>query len=782
MDPARERRALDAFDAAVDWPETERDNRLAALLADDPTLIDTVRALLAAERDADLMPTRLPESSPFDIDMPAPDRVGAYRPVDLIGRGGMGSVYRGERIDGGFEQTVAIKLIRGGLFTAAAADQFAQERQILARLHHPHITQLYDGGRTEDGQSYIVMELVQGAAILDHVEARGLGLKERLRLFTDICDAIDYAHSQGVVHADIKPSNVIVDPRHGVKLLDFGIAGLIGEEGPLAGRRAATPTFASPQQAAHAPASTADDIYSLGVLLQVLAGDQAGFDTELAAIVTKARAPRPEDRYPSAQDIASDIVQWGRTEPVSALPSHPLRNLWFFWRRNRLGVSLSAAAALSLVIAVAVMSALYVQANAARRQSDQRFQEVRSLSRYLLGDLTGALEQFPGTGHLRSDLAHRGRVYLEGLSRIPDAPADVRLEVAQGYAKTGDILARLGRQHVGDPRSGKVDLARAETALRQLMAGTTNRDDVSLTLAGVLVSRAAIALNGENQPRTAWTLLAEACALTDQVALRKPHAADAALARLNCQMGEAGVLDFEGRNRELHRLADKVIAGFDGLPPGADPSIVALGEGKIYNLRGNSEFYLDQKALALADYIRAGQVLERAKNLRADARVLDQLAYTTYNIAASLDDMGRKREELAWIDRGVAAADQVRTFEDSPHAWRTVNIVHLQRASALASLGRFDEAIAEASANIALRREITLRSPHDNLAVRALPVGLRPLGDIYWQAGRRREACAAYEEAQSLWRALAQSGGVLGSDRSGEVLVVDSKVAQCRPR
>jgi serine/threonine-protein kinase len=125
VDPARERRALDAFDAAVEWPDADRDDRLAALLADDPALIDTVQALLTAERDADLMPTRLPESSPFDDDIPAPNRVGAYRPVELIGRGGMGAVYRGERIDGGFEQTVAIKLIRGGLFTATAAEQFA---------------------------------------------------------------------------------------------------------------------------------------------------------------------------------------------------------------------------------------------------------------------------------------------------------------------------------------------------------------------------------------------------------------------------------------------------------------------------------------------------------------------------------------------------------------------------------------------------------------------------------------------------------------------------------
>ena len=143
-----------------------------------------------------------------------------------------------------------------------------------------------------------------------------------------------------------------------------------------------------------------------------------------------------------------------------------------------------------MIIAVAVMTALYLQANAARRQSDQRFEEVRSLSRYMLSDLTGALEQFPGTARLRGDLAHRGRSYLEGLSRIPSAPDDVRLEVAEGYAKTGDILVRLGRQNAGDPSAGKADLVKAEGELRRLMAETKNRDDVALALAEVLASRA----------------------------------------------------------------------------------------------------------------------------------------------------------------------------------------------------------------------------------------------------------------------------------------------------
>jgi serine/threonine-protein kinase len=779
VDPAQERRVLDAFDAAVDWPEAEREARLAVLLAAEPDVLKAVWALFAAERNADLMPTRAPEHSPIDTDVSPPERAGAYRLTELIGRGGMGSVYRGERIKGGFEQTVAIKLIQRGLFTTAAAAQFAQERQILARLHHPHITQLYDGGLTEGGQSYIVMELVQGAPIMDHIQARGLDLKRRLDLFADVCGAIDYAHSQGVVHADIKPSNIIIDAHHGVKLLDFGISGLIGEEGPLAGLRAATPAYASPQQAAHAVASAADDVYSLGVLLQVLAGDQAGFDAELAAVAAKARAAEPADRYRSAQDIANDIGRWRRMEPVSALPARALRGVWFFWRRNRLAVSLSAAAALGLVVAVAVMSVLYVQANAARRQSDQRFQEVRALSRYMLSDLTGALEEFPGTGPLRNDLAHRGRVYLEGLSQIPRAPADIRLEVAQGYAKTGEILSRLGSQNEGDPNVGKADLAKAERGLRNLLSEPRQRDDAALALSRVLVAQARIAYSADNQPQRATPMFAEACALASNVIAQEPRSAKAHLAHLDCLLGRSNMLSFQGRYSDVLAQIDAVMAEVRAMPPGADATALALDEAKALNQRGDAQYYLGNHSASLQPFLDAAAVLERVNAHAADVRVLDLLAHTTYNIASTLDDLGRKGEELGWIDRGVAAADQMRTFEDTPQAWRTVTTVHMQRASTLAALGRFDEAITEATSNLALRRSIAAHSPHDNLSVRAVPVALRPLGDIYWAAGRRAQACAAYSEAKAQWNRLTAAKGVLGSDQTGEIPMLDELLKRC---
>ena len=782
MESVRERRALDAFDAAIGWPEEERDNRLAALLADDPELIDAVKAMLAAERSAALMPTLPPEAPAFGVDVRAPERVGAYRPVELIGRGGMGSVYRGERIDGGFDQTVAIKLIRGGLFSAAAAEQFALERQILARLHHPHVTHLYDGGWTADGQSYIVMELLQGEPILDHIQSRGLGLKDRLSLFVDVCAAIGYAHGQGVVHADIKPSNIMVDPRHGVKLMDFGIAGLAGFDGPRPGYRAATPVFASPQQIGHEPPSTADDIYSLGVLLQVLCGDQPGFDSELAAIAAKARATEPENRYASAGDIADDIARWGRLEPISALPARPVRTLWFFWRRNRLAVSLSAAVAIGLIIAVAVMTTLYFRAETARRQSDQRFDKVRALSRYMLSDLTGALEQFPGTGALRNELARRGRGYLEGLSREPAAPPDIRLEVAEGYAKTGDILAHLGSNNVGDPTAGKIDLAKAEGGLRKLMAETHGRADVAIVLADVLTSRATIALTADNRPDLAARGYSEACGLAEGAIAHDRRSAKARLAHVSCLLGQAHLLYFQGRFADVVSRTGAALAEIRSMPPGADPTTLALDEAGALNEQGNAIYYLGDPSGALRPYRNAAAVLEQARLRAPDVRVLDQLAFTTYNIASTLEGLGSKQEELAWTERGVMIADQMRTFEDTPRAWRTVATVHLQHALALAALKRFDEAVSEAKATVAVRRVIAERSPHDYLAMRGVPVDLRALGNIYWMAGRRSLACTTFASSRAAWDQLARSNGILASDQTSEIQSLKADMGRCSSR
>ena len=158
------------------------------------------------------------------------ETVGAYRLIEPLGRGGMGEVYLGERADGRFEQRVAVKLVKRGMDSVEILRRFARERRILARLEHPGIARLLDGGETPDGRPYFVMERVEGEAITDYCRVRGVPLEDRLRLFAACCDAADAAHRGLVVHRDLKPSNILVTQDGRVKLLDFGIAKLLGEE------------------------------------------------------------------------------------------------------------------------------------------------------------------------------------------------------------------------------------------------------------------------------------------------------------------------------------------------------------------------------------------------------------------------------------------------------------------------------------------------------------------------------------------------------------------------
>ncbi len=204
-------------------------------------------------------------------------RIGVYKITEEIGRGGMGEVYRASRIDGLYDKQVAIKLVRVGLDSASLFDRFRHERQILASLDHPNIARLYDGGTTEDGIPYLVMELIEGTPIDVYCEDRSLGTVERLKLFLEVCGAVQYAHQRLVIHRDIKPSNILVTDDGVPKLLDFGIAKIIGPSLSIEATRLhpLTPEYASPEQIRGDAITTATDVYSLGVVLyKLLTGRQ----------------------------------------------------------------------------------------------------------------------------------------------------------------------------------------------------------------------------------------------------------------------------------------------------------------------------------------------------------------------------------------------------------------------------------------------------------------------------------------------------------------------------
>jgi len=307
MARSRRERADEIFVQALEVPPEERTTLVARACDGDDRLREEVQSLLGAADDMDqnfletpLLPVH--ESSPLS-GLDTGDRVGPYRLAEELGRGGMGRVFKAVRDDAQFDQEVALKVLKRGLDTDEIVQRFLHERQILARLHHPNIAALMDGGTTPDGLPYFVMERVHGVAIHRYCDQHRLSIRQRLELFLKVCDAVQFAHRNLVVHRDLKPGNILVSEEGEPKLLDFGIAKLLeSDQSPLtsAGMRPMTPEYASPEQILGHPITTASDVYSLGGLLYELLSGRHPF-------------PPGERKGPS-------LLQWvchGETEPLS---------------------------------------------------------------------------------------------------------------------------------------------------------------------------------------------------------------------------------------------------------------------------------------------------------------------------------------------------------------------------------------------------------------------------------------------------------------------------------
>jgi non-specific serine/threonine protein kinase/serine/threonine-protein kinase len=322
MIPARWSDVKEKLQLALEMGPAEQAAYLDDLEATDPEMRREVESLLASHDQVGDTFLNAPahELTESDSDSHRSTmigrRIGAYRIVDWIGAGGMGEVYRAARADEQFEKQAALKLVRTGPDCAFVIGRFKKERQILAGLDHPNIARLFDGGTTEDGVPYFVMELIEGQPIDEYCDAHSLSINERLALFRQVCSAVQYAHQLLIIHRDIKPGNILVTAEGVPKLLDFGIAKILSEEAESQGAEATqtafaalTPGYASPEQVMGKPITTASDVYSLGVVLYEL--------------LTGRRPYRISSRSP--QEIARAVCETEPEKPSTAVTrrAHP---------------------------------------------------------------------------------------------------------------------------------------------------------------------------------------------------------------------------------------------------------------------------------------------------------------------------------------------------------------------------------------------------------------------------------------------------------------------------
>ncbi|MEZ4386920.1 MAG: serine/threonine-protein kinase [Candidatus Krumholzibacteriia bacterium] len=486
MDSARWIRIQELFLAAQEQPADARAAWLDAACGDDRELRKEVWSLLESDQGSDAVDQLADRWLAPLADLPEPPsllgrQVGPYRVLGELGRGGMARVYLAERTTGDFQQQVAVKVLRrdGG----DLARRFVHERRILARLDHPNIARLIDGGALDDGSPYLVMEYVDGEPIDLWVDRRRPPLRDLVVLFLQVCDAVQLAHRNLVVHRDLKPSNVLVTADGRVRLLDFGIAKLLADDAPDLTRPFAlvlTPEYASPEQVRGEAVTTATDVYALGLMLyRLLTGRTAQTavgrtDAELRrhvcedapeapslaaadpararrlrgdldTIVARAVAKDPQRRYGSPGELADDLRRWLDGRPVHARPDGAAYHVRKFIQRHRAGV---VAAGLALLALFAGLGGTLWQAGEATRERDAaRLAAARSdqVTRFLVGLFEAADPMLAAGDTLTArQLLDRGHARIE--SELADQP---RVRAAMLRAM-GDAYLNLGLHDLAD--------------------------------------------------------------------------------------------------------------------------------------------------------------------------------------------------------------------------------------------------------------------------------------------------------------------------------------------
>ncbi|HST29049.1 MAG TPA: serine/threonine-protein kinase, partial [Rudaea sp.] len=584
-------------------------------------------------------------------------RIGPWRVLRELGRGGMGVVCLAERADSAFEQRAALKLVKRGMDSDAVLARFLRERQILARLEHPHIAHLIDGGIAADGRPYFAMEYVEGEPLLAHCAGKSANLGQRLGLFLDICAAVQFAHGQLIVHRDIKPSNILVTAADEAKLLDFGIAKLLDDSqvGTIdAQQRPMTPAYAAPEQLRGEPVTTATDIYALGgVLYELLSGVRAVAAADastpqaalralesghlpapskaasadapvpprllrgdLDTIVIKALQRDPRRRYATVAAFADDLQRYLAGRPIAARRDSAGYRLRKFVGRHRIGMAASALGVLTLLAALTF--ALW-QAREKAREAETS----RQVTQFLIGLFSGADPQSTrGASVTAQDLLDAGTQRLRTDARIePDVRARLLQTVATTYTDLGlydralplaqealalrrrdptqanaDIAASLDQ--LGNALRLKADYAQAEPLLRNALA--MRRALLSADDPAIIESLAHVAAldSAMGDFKSANLALAQALASAQR------HFGGEAIETARTLDAYASNLDDMGERKDALKLYRQALAIREKNLGPDDPDVAAslLGLGT----------HLD----AFGDYAAATPLLERALAIR----------------------------------------------------------------------------------------------------------------------------------------------------------------------
>lgn len=794
MDIAFERRAMEIFDDALLLPADEQDAWVTEACGGDNAVLDAVLALRKAARRAAILPTELPAAYHNPAVAP-PEHIGVYRLVHLLGRGGMGDVWRGERDDGLFDQTVAIKLVRAGLFTSTAASFFDTERRVLARLRHRNIAQLFDGGVTKEGLSYFVMELIEGQSI-DEAAAKA-DSKEIARLLIEVCAGVQHAHANFVVHADIKPSNILVAKDGAPKLLDFGIAKVMNaaQDGDAESAAPMTPAYASPQRLSGEPPAPSDDIFALGVVLsELLTGAHRGPEEQLPlkpsavcsplqraelagdldAIVARATDPRPEHRYASASELADDLTRWLQRRPVRARGGDWRYSTAKLLVRHRSAFIAGAAALAGLIIALAVTTQLYQRAERERINAEARFNDTRALAKYQLFDLYDALARTPGVTETRYRLAQEAQIYLDRLSRTEGAPEAVRLETGAGYIRLAEIMGVPGRPNLADAPAARRNIARAREILTPLKG-----DQRDIELARAALHEAALAIWTDQKAEAAIPFLDEA----DKLLAGVPQSDQVRWTGFTAALRRLELLDWKSDFQAEKALATKVLAQIEAWPASMRGDTgYAIAHSTALTKLADATWYLGDHVGATDHYRAADAELDAAaKRFPNQADVMTGQIKAKYNIATAFEGPDAARRAIPILQDTLAIGEKLLPMNSRDETvQRSVRLARAALAESLADAGRLKESLALMEEQLDGMRALSAARPGDMQTLRDLAWNGATTALVRWRTGDRQGACRGWAEADRLYRDVQANHALNDWDRANQLPPLAQNLKVCR--
>jgi serine/threonine-protein kinase len=747
MDSERWQRIQALFHDAVDLPPAEREAFLHARCGGDAALLADVRAAIEEDqRGASLLDRGLDYTANRVLlnEAATLQEIGPYRILRTIGEGGMGVVFLAERIDLGSH--AAIKILRDAWLSPLRRQRFASEQRTLASLNHPGIARLYDAGTLSDGTPWIVMEYVPGTPLTEFIRAHAMPLKERLRVFRSVCEAVLYAHRHLVIHRDLKPSNVLVTPAGHVKLVDFGIAKQLGTTAvdmTRTGARLMTPAYAAPEQIRGEPAGLHTDVYGLGVLLYELVTGRLPFEVsaktprEAEQLILDHDPPRPSAvadaealsslgrtaradidvlcltamhkdparRYQTVEALIRDLDHYDNGEPLEARPDALSYRADKFVRRNWRQL---AAAAAVLVVILGLVAFYTIRVATARNAAVVEASRAQRIQELMLNLFTGGEEAAGPAGDLRVvSLLDRGVLEAESLAAEPS------VQVAM-YRTLGGIYQQLG------------DLAKAESLLqtaldrRRALYGTDHPE-----VADSLVAMGLLRV-GQAKFDDADRLVREGLEMSRRV----QPADQAAIARATAALGV--VLEERGSYQEAIATLEEAARLHSSLRPASADLAATLRH--LFN----SQFYAGDFTTAEAIGYR---VLEMTRQVHGPGHAL--VAEDLINLGAVRHERGEYGEAERYYREALAISE----------SW--YGEAHFKTASNLTMLGRslqMQQRLDEAAA--VLQRAVSIQERVFGPAHPRVASAVNDLGAVALRRGHHDEAEAAFRRMNDIYRSV----------------------------